>query len=236
MEKEINELPPSEAGACQLTRASVVVVVAAMTGAVMVLGRSPSVYLVLFSETEPVVLAALTAATVNSTSAPLLSPVTSIDVAVPAADTDLLELTSLTKYELISNPPLFEVGIAIQETVTFLTPVTTVGVRGACGAVLGTAVNVSLDQVLSSRSALTAFTCTMYVVPPSSLSKVIFVFCSPSTVSLAAVVPLTCFLIRTPYATAPETASQEISRVPLPYACVVPALITMFAGADGAAA
>ena len=96
MEKEIKELPPSEAGACQLTRASVVVVVAAITGAVMVLGRSPSVYLVLFSEIEPVVFAALTAATVNSTSAPLLNPVTSIDVAVPAADTVFPELISLT--------------------------------------------------------------------------------------------------------------------------------------------
>ena len=216
MEKETNELPPSEAGACQLTRASEVVVVAAMTGAVIVLGRSPSVYLVLFSETEPVVLAALTAETVNSTSAPLLRPVTSIDVAVPAADTVLLELISFTKYELISNPPLFEVGTVTQETVAFLTPVTTVGLLGACGAVLGTALNVSFDQELNSRSVLTAFNCTIYVVPPSSLSKVIFVFCSPSTVSLAAVIPSDCFLIRTPYATAPVTASQEISSVPLP--------------------
>jgi hypothetical protein len=133
-------------------------VVAAITGAVIVLGRSPSVYLVLFSETEPVVLASFTAATVNSTSAPLLSPVTSMDVAVPAAETDLLEFISFTKYELISNPPLFAVGTAIQETVAFLIPVTTVGLLGACGAVFGTAVKESLDHELNSRSAFTAFT------------------------------------------------------------------------------
>lgn len=161
IEKEISGLPPSDAGACQLTRASVLVVVAAITGAVIVLGRSPSVYLVLFSETEPLVFAAFIAATVNSTSAPLLKPVTSIDVAVPAAETVLEEFISFTAYEVISNPPLFAVGTAIHETVAFLTPVTTVGLLGACGAVFGTAVSASLDQALNSRSALTAFTWTI---------------------------------------------------------------------------
>jgi hypothetical protein len=157
-ENESNELPPSEAGACQLTLASVVVVVAAIPGANMVLGRSPSLYFALFSETEPDAFAAFTAATVNSTSAPLLKPVTSIDVAVPDAVTDLLELISLTTYEVISKPPLLAVGTATQETVAFLTSMTTVGLLGAWGAVFGTAVKDALDHGLSSRRAFTAFT------------------------------------------------------------------------------
>ncbi len=161
IENESSELPPSDAGACQLTRASVVVVVAAIPGASMVLGRSPSLYFALFSEVEPAAFAALTAETVNSTSAPLLKPVTSIDVAVPDAVTDLLELISLTIYEVISKPPLLAVGTATQETVAFLTSMTTVGLLGACGAVFGTAVNEPLDHELNSRNAFTAFTWTI---------------------------------------------------------------------------
>lgn len=155
---ESNELPPSEAGACQFTRASVVVVVAASPGASIVLGRSPSLYFKLFSETVPVALAAFTDETVNSTSAPLLKPVTSIDVALPAAETDFPELISLTTYEVISKPPLLAVGTATQETVAFLTSITTVGLLGAWGAVFGTAVKDALDHGLNSRKAFTAFT------------------------------------------------------------------------------
>ena len=112
---------------------SSLLVVASNTGASGTPAKSLSVNLSDFTEVDPSVPAAFMAETVNSTPAPLVRPVTMAEDSVPSAETDLPEFISLTKYEVIFEPPFSEVVNKLQETVALPIPPTTLGFAGDFG-------------------------------------------------------------------------------------------------------